>query len=60
MVWVCVFGSMDLVRVNRWWRWVCSSVGFFFFFFFKMGLVIGGSGLMVLVLVLVVLMVVWV
>ena len=59
MVWVCVFGSMDLVRVNRWWRWVCSSVGFFFFFF-KMGLVIGGSGLMVLVLVLVVLMVVWV
>ena len=59
MVWVCVFGSMDLVRVNRGWRWVCSSVGFFFFFF-KMGLVIGGSGLMVLVLVLVVLMVVWV
>ena len=56
MVWLCVFGSMDLVRVNRWWRWVCLSVGFFF----KMGLVIGGSGLMVLVLVLVVLMVVWV
>ena len=67
MVWVRVFGSVDLV--NGMGLGPCRSMVvvsllisgfFFFFFFFEMGLVISGSGLMVLVLVLVVLMVVWV